>query len=450
MAPRRTLCIGMALAPTWLRGEGWRRPDSNIEGLFSSDFALDIARRAEAVHLDFVFRPDTLSLPLGMLEQSFGFTSLDSTLLMASIARETSHIGLVTTISTMLQQPYIVARQMMSLHWLSNGRAGWNVVTAMQGQENFGMEDLPKSEDRYARAAEFTEVVLKLWDSFPAEAVLMDREAGRYADTALIRPIDHEGPHFRVKGPLNLPARPGPRIPLMQAGASSSGRDFAAGAVDMVFAPTPDIEAAQALRRDLRARAEAHGRDPDAIRLLPGLGLYLAPTRAEAEELFRAVHLRVDRASRIAQLRDWLGVDFSAWPDERVVTLADLPEQANPKSRTHAELLRRVISRQELSLAALLERPEVLSAAHWHVIGTVEDAVAEIRRWSEAGAIDGFVIASGGSVQSMHLALDALIPRLAEEGLFRKAYDGATFADHLGLTEPKGDPSAESGTEAAP
>lgn len=432
MVTRRKLCIGMSLAPTWLRGEGWRRDDSNIEGLFSSDFALDIARRSEAAHLDFVFRPDTQYLPMEMLEQSFGFTSLDSTLLMASIARETSHIGLVTTISTMLQQPYLVARQVMSLHWLSAGRAGWNIVTAMQGQENFGMEQLPKSEDRYIHAAEFTDVVRRLWDSFPAEALLIDRAAGRYADTSLIRPINHQGKSFRVKGPLNLPARPGPRIPLMQAGASQTGRAFAASVADLVFAPTPDMDAALELRRDLTTQAVAHGRAPSDIRLLPGLGVYLAPTASEAHDLFAASHVRVERAFRIAQVRNLIGLDLSDWPEDRPITAADLPPaQPNPRSKTHSHLLRRLIQREEPRLADLLRRPEVLSAAHWHIIGTVEDAVAEIRRWHAAGAIDGFIIAPGGSVQSAYLALDEMVPRLAEEGLFRKAYTGTTFAEHL-------------------
>lgn len=432
MATQRKLCIGMSLAPTWLRGEGWRRDDSNIEGLFSSDFALDIAKRAEAAHLDFVFRPDTLYLPMEMLEQSFGFTSLDSTLLMASIARETSKIGLVTTISTLLQQPYLVARQMMSLNWLSNGRAGWNIVTAMQGHENFGMETMPKSEDRYARAAEFTEIVRALWDSFPSEALLIDRAAGRYADTGQIRAIDHQGRNFKVRGPLNLPAHPGPGIPLIQSGASPSGRDFGAKVADLVFAPTPDLEGALSLRQDLQARAVTHGRAADAVRLLPGLGLYIAPTRAEAEEMWQATHARMTRDGRIAYIRATIGLELADWPDDRPVTGEDLPGPLpDPKSRTHADLLRRLILRESPRLGDLLNRPEVLSAAHWHVVGTVDDALAEIRRWHAAGAIDGFIIAPGGSVASAHLAMEELVPRLAEEGLFRKGYSSDTFAGHL-------------------
>ncbi len=205
MGAQRKLHIGMSLAPTWLSGDGWRHPDSNIEGTFGSDFYVDIARRAEAAKLDFVFRPDSLFMNHQIMETTPGFGSMDATLVMATLARETSHIGLLTTISTTFMPPYVVARQVQSLHWLSKGRAGWNIVTALDGNENFGLTEMPSSDERYARAAEFTGVVRDLWKSFPGSALKRDRESGRFADTAAIHPIDHEGTFYRVKGPLNVP-----------------------------------------------------------------------------------------------------------------------------------------------------------------------------------------------------------------------------------------------------
>ncbi len=303
MSTPKRLHIGMSLAPTWLSGDAWRRPDSNIEGIFGSDFAVDIARRSEAAHLDFVFRPDVSSLPLDVLETGSGFASLDPTVLLAAVARETSRIGLVSTVSTTFYPPYVVARQLQSLHWISNGRAGWNIVTALQGHENFGLDAMPDAEQRYARAAEFTRLVHDLWDSFPREALLVDRESGRYADVSRVRPVDHDGEFLKVKGPLNLPAFGEAGIPLVQAGASESGRDFAASVADLVFAPTPDKEAALELRRDLSRRAERHGRSPRDVRLLPGFSLYLAESREEAREIFMQTHARLDRARKFATIR---------------------------------------------------------------------------------------------------------------------------------------------------
>ncbi len=430
MRLRPKLCIGMSLAPTWLSGEGWRHPDSDIEGLYSSDFALDVARRAEAAHLDFVFRPDASFLPMAVMEQSFGFSSLDPTLLMTAIARETSHIGLMTTISTTFGHPYMAARQLMSLHWLSHGRAGWNAVTALMGNENFGQADMPSSEARYARAMEFTAVVQRLWASFPAEALIVDRDSGRYADTDLILPINHRGPAFEVKGPLNLPAYPGPRLPLMQAGGSAMGIDFAGQVADMVFAQTPNMAAALDMRAQLTARAEAHRRDPRDVRLLPGLSLYLAETRGQAMDLFMANHRRLNRGQRMVRLFDGTGLDLRSWPDDRRITPADLP-QHQPHSRPHLAALRRLIEDEQPTVAELLTRPEILTSVHWQVIGTVDDAVEEITRWFDAGAIDGFIAVPGGAPESLRLTLEELVPRLATNGLFRSAYSGKTLLSHL-------------------
>lgn len=428
MKLREKLCIGLSLAPTWLNGEGWRAPESGIEGLYSSGFALETAKKAEAAHLDFVFRPDAHVLPMAMMEQSFGYSSLDATMLMAAIARETSRIGLMTTLSASLGPPYPAARQLMSLQWLSAGRAGWNVVTAVQGEENFGQTEPASAEERYAKAAEFVAVARRLWASFPAEALLVDREAGRYADVSRIHPIEHRGRFFAVKGPLNIPSWPGPRIPLMQAGASPAGMDFAAAVADMVFGQTPDLESALKTREALSARAQAHGRAPRELRLLPGLSLYLGETREEARALFLDAHRRVDMAQRAARVKEATGLDLEGWPEDRRVTLEDL--RAAGRGRFHVPALRRILE-QEPIVGEFLRRPEVLASVHWQVIGTVEDAFAQIARWFEAGAIDGFIAVPGGSARSLDLTLGALVPRLAEAGLFRRAYRGTSLLEHL-------------------
>ncbi len=229
------------------------------------------------------------------------------------------------------------------------------------------------------------------------------------------RPDNHEGTYLKVKGPLNLPAFPGTRIPLIQAGASESGRDFAASVADLVFAPTPDKEAALELRRDLGRRAERHGRSAQAIRLLPGLSMYLADTREQARAVFMQTHGRMNRARKLASIKEMTGLDLADWPLDRPVTRADLPVVApDASSRTHSSLLRRLIERESLSIDQLLLRPEVISAAHWQVVGTVDDAFEQIADWAASGAID-----------------DQLMPRLVQAGLFREGYSGSTFAHHL-------------------
>ncbi|MCA0994975.1 NtaA/DmoA family FMN-dependent monooxygenase [Alloyangia pacifica] len=431
MRRRDKLCIGMSVAPTWLAAEGWRRSDSGIEGLYSAGFAGRIAEAAEAAHLDFVFRPDASALPLAPLEQSFGFASLDPTLLLASMVERTSKIGLVTTISTSFTHPYNTARQLMSLHWMSGGRAGWNVVTALAGHENFGLTEMPPSPERYARAAEYVAAVQSLWKSFPADALLIDRESGRFADTGLIRPAAHHGLHFDIEGPLNLPAFPGPGIPIMQAGASEGGVALAGQIADMVFGQTLDKATALAASARLAAAAERSGRPRNAVRLLPGLSLYLGETREEARALFLATQARVGREDRIARVKRATGLDLTDWEDDTPVRAEDLPAEHVPPLPGQRAILQALIASETPSVRDLLARPEVLASVHWQIIGTISDATEIIADWFESGAIDGFVAVPGGSWACFERVLGELVPRLAAAGLFREAYSGDTLAHHL-------------------
>lgn len=432
MSSPKPLCIGMALAVSWLTKNGWRRADSGIERLYDTDLYVELARRAERAKLDFLFRPDTLFLATHAVATEPGFSSLDPMVLLATVARETEYIGLVATASTTFNPPYVVARQLQSLNWVTKGRVGWNVVTAIDGHQNFGHASMMPSEDRYLKAREFTDVVRRLWNSYPHEAIHADKTNGDYADTSQIQAINHQGDYFKVQGPLNVPRYPGGDIPLFQAGASDSGRQFAAGIADAIFAATPDIEAGVELRADLQRRALQQGRPSDAVKVLPGLSLYLAHTREEAEALHRETHASIDIARKYAYVQEALGIDLSQLPLKQRISAEMLPAQPTQvRSQTHSQLLRRLIERESPTVEALLQRPEVIGSAHWIVIGTVEDAFNSIIERVQAGAADGFIAVPGGSWQSVDLFFDQLIPKLAEAGLFRREYNGQTLRDHL-------------------
>lgn len=432
MSSPKPLCIGMALAVSWLTKNGWRRADSGIERLYDTDLYVELARRAERAKLDFLFRPDTLFLATHAVATEPGFSSLDPMVLLATVARETEYIGLVATASTTFNPPYVVARQLQSLNWVTQGRVGWNVVTAIDGHQNFGQASMMPSEDRYLKAREFTDVVRRLWNSYPHEAIHADKTNGDYADTSQIQAINHHGDYFKVQGPLNVPRYPGGDIPLFQAGASDSGRQFAAGIADAIFAATPDIEAGVELRADLQRRALQQGRPSDAVKVLPGLSLYLAHTREEAEALHRETHANIDIARKYAYVQEALGIDLSQFPLQQRISADILPAQPTQvRSQTHSQLLRRLIERESPTVEALLQRPEVIGSAHWIVIGTVEDAFNSITERVQAGAADGFIAVPGGSWQSVDLFFDQLMPKLAEAGLFRREYNGRTLRDHL-------------------
>ena len=277
-----TLSTGIALSPIWLRGEAWRRDDSRVEEMFSLSPYTELARKAEAAALDFLFCPEAGYLRPDSVGGAPGFATLDSFTLVTALTPLTTRIGLVPTIQTAYAHPVPVARALASLQQISGGRAGWNVVTALGGEENYGLDTPPGSEERYARACEFVEVVNALWDSFPAEAFVADRASGIFADPGKVKAIDFEGEHFRVAGPMALPSHPAGRLPVVQAGASPTGIAFAGAVADVVFGAVPDLEDAVAQRAALRDAAVAAGREADDIRFLPGLNMVLADSREEA------------------------------------------------------------------------------------------------------------------------------------------------------------------------
>lgn len=370
--PVGPLVTGLSLAPTWWRAEAWRREDSRVEEIFSGGPTAELVRAADAAGFDLAFRPDAAEVRPDALARGIGHMGLDPIVQLASLAAVTSRITLVATISATFADPFTVARQLSSLEHLAGPRIGWNLVTSLGGDANHAAPRAADSAGRWRRAEEFLDVVESLRDSFRTDALVIDRDSGAFADPGLVRPIDHDGENFAVAGPLTTPSVRAGRLPLLQAGDSESGRDFAARHADMVFCLAPEPKNSAELRTDLAARAEAAGRERDAVAVLPGLSLFLAPTRSEAWDLYVSAEGRA-------------GADDGAHGDD-------------------GDLATRTAQAEE-------------SGRHWTVIGTPEDAVAAIEDRAEARSIDGFVALPGGSLGSARLLIDDVMPALRERGL---------------------------------
>lgn len=419
---KRHLIIGMHLAVYGNHGKQGALIDEHIA----------FAQRAEVAKLDFVFKADYLIAHPELMAKMKGTVGLDPSFLMAMVARETKQIGLVTTISSSFTPPYLIARQLQSLNWISEGRVGWNIVTSIDGAYNFSNEPMPSSEERYAKAAECTEVVKQLWHSHPYEILEMDGNLEKIKE--LVKPIEHEGEFFHIRGPLNLPMHPAGEIPLFQAGASDVGRQFAATVSNAIFAATPAMEVGIEMRNDLRQQAIEVGRSADDIRLLPGLYFFIGDTYEEALEMHRQAHAHLTLERRYRALESLIDLDVRHLALEDQVTVDMLPSKDQQvRSKTHADLVRRYIINNEPTVAVLLARPEVIGSAHLVAIGTPQDIVDQIVTFYEEGALDGFIAIPGGPAKSLDLFFSNVIPMLVERGLFRAEYEGSTLRSHLGL-----------------
>ncbi|WP_416763085.1 LLM class flavin-dependent oxidoreductase [Roseateles sp. So40a] len=433
---RRQMHLGAFLLESGHHVAAWRHPD--VPPRAGLDLALyqRLAREAEAACLDAIFLADSVATESGPgAERLSRSTRFEPLTLLSALAAGTSRIGLVSTVTTSYNEPYTVARQLLSLDHLSAGRVGWNLVTSDNANEagNFGRDAHLAHGDRYARAREFLEVVQGLWDSWDDDALLDDRAAGLYYSPDQRHTLDHAGAQFRVRGPLNVPRSPQGQPVIAQAGASEPGLQLAAASAELVFTAQPTRERAQAFYADLKSRAQAQGRSRDALKILPGAYVVVAPTRAEAEDRQAQLQSLVHRDTALGLLSrmigniDLRGLDWDA-------PLPELP-LTDSGQRSRQQLLTRLGQEDGLTLGQLAMKIAG-GRGHLSVIGSVSEVADVLQDWFEHGAADGFNLMPPLLPTGFEAITRLLVPELQRRGLFRTRYEGSTLREHLGLARP--------------
>ena len=274
MTEKRQLRLGAFMRPVGIHTAWWRYPGAYPDANFNFSHIARFAQTLERGKFDAFFMADHLALlnmPMRALKRSATTTSFDPLTLLPALAVVTEHLGLIATASTTFNDPYHIARKFASLDHISNGRAGWNLVTTSNPEAalNFGLEEHVEHATRYTRAREFYDVVTGLWDSWADDAFIRDVENGIYFDPGRMHVLNDRGPDFSVRGPLNV-ARPIQGWPvIVQAGASEDGRQIAAETAEMVFAAGGPLVDARLFYADVKGRTEALGRDPDHLKILP-------------------------------------------------------------------------------------------------------------------------------------------------------------------------------------
>ncbi|MGE4368454.1 MAG: LLM class flavin-dependent oxidoreductase [Burkholderiaceae bacterium] len=409
----------------------WRHPQSSVHRVGDIAYYEELARMAERGCLDAVFFADGHSAD-NLTDGPRWF--LEPLTAMSAMARATERIGLISTVSSTFFTPFHAARLMASLDHISRGRMGWNVVTSMFDAEarNHGYDTMPDHAWRYARADEFIDAVLKLWDSWADDAIVADRQ-GVYVAPDAVRAVHHRGPQFRVDGPLTVPRPPQGYPVLFQAGASEQGRELAARRAEAIYAVAYDLPAAQAYYRDIKQRVRALGRT-DPVPIMPGLVTYVASTDAEARRKQQELDELLPAPDALRQLSLYVGQDCSGWSlDEPVPRLPPLDAFTGPKGR-YATVLR-IIEQERPTVRQLLGRLAA-GGGHCTLVGTPGKIADEIERWWRNEGADGFNLMPPALPSGIADFIDYVIPVLQARGLFRKAYQGRTLRDHLGLVRP--------------
>ncbi len=428
----RQLKLGAILEGVGADHATWRQPDVAGDASIDIDWYIENARAAEAAKFDLVFIVDS---PFITPDTAPHFLNrLEPLTLLSAIAVSTAKIGVVGTLTTSYWEPYNVARQFGSLDHISKGRAGWNVVTTgLEGAaRNYGREEHFDHAVRYARAHEFVEVVKGLWDSYEDDAFPRDKANGIFLDKRKQHRLDHKGEHFSVAGPLALSrSRQGQPV-IFQAGDSSEGRNLGALIAEATFASAEDFETGRAYYQDLKARAAALGRDPELIKVMPGLSPTIAETDEEAQAIAAAARDGLDVKKLLVQLgrafnyHDFTQYDLdSPFPDLTGVTLNSYKGQA--------ERIIRLSARDRLTLRQAAYRFGVFRS---DFVGSPETIANEIERWFVGRAADGFILRVTRS-KDFALFRERVVPILQQRGLFRHEYEHDTLRGHLGLPAPE-------------
>jgi FMN-dependent oxidoreductase (nitrilotriacetate monooxygenase family) len=369
----------------------------------------------------------------GGRQDSFRFEPMT---LLSALAMATKQIGLVATATTSFNEPYNVARKFSSLDHLSKGRAGWNIVTSSSTLEafNFGSAKHRELADRYRRAHEFVEVVRGLWDSWEDEALLIDKDSGLFFDSGKLHQLNHEGAEFSVRGPLTLPRAPQGHPVLVQAGSSEDGKGLAAKYAEVIFTIQRELPAAQEFYADIKKRVASFGRDPAHALVMPGVMPVVGCTRQEAQDKYEQLQALIHPEAGLRGLSRTLGTDLTGADINGPLPDIDVSQLSQSRAVGMVETARR----DNLTVRQVYERL-LVSKGHRQLIGSVTEVADSLQEWFEGSGADGFNVMPAMMPNGLRDFVELVVPELQRRGLFRRAYEGSTLRDHLGLSRPGAD-----------
>jgi FMN-dependent oxidoreductase (nitrilotriacetate monooxygenase family) len=436
MKRHRRLHLSAFMRPVSLHTGAWRYPGAFPDANFNLEHLRTFARTLESARFDAFFMADhlaVLNMPIGALKRSHTVTSFEPLTLLSALSASTCRLGLVATASTSFEEPYHVARRFASLDHLSNGRAGWNLVTTANPDAalNFGLTEHIEHESRYRRAKEFYDVVTGLWDSWADDAFVRNVASGEYFLPSKMHVLNHEGEEFKVRGPLNI-ARPVQGWPVVfQAGSSKAGSQLAVETADVVFTIQPTLEAGKRFYRDIKDSVEHIGRQREHIKILPGAFVVVGDSLAEARDKRALLDSLVDYESAISSLSVALGHDVSGLDPD-----APLPEI--PETNASQSTRQRVVDlalKERLTVRQLGQR--IGGYTGLDMTGTPTMIADEMEQWLLEDACDGFNVMFPYLPAGLEDFTNKVVPELQRRGLFRTEYEGATLREHFGLPRPQ-------------
>ncbi|MGV4985940.1 LLM class flavin-dependent oxidoreductase [Streptomyces sp. NRAIS4] len=389
--PASPLHLAVALDGTGWHPASWREPVARPRDLLTAGYWADLVAEAERGLLDFVTFED------GLGPQSSHFLDpdertdqvrgrLDAVLIASRVAPLTRHIGLVPTVVATHTEPFHISKAIATLDYVSTGRAGLRVQISGRPNEaaHFGRRTIGRIEaydspaaqglitELFDEAADYVEVVRRLWDSWEDDAEIRDAATGRFIDRNKLHYIAFEGRHFSVKGPSITP-RPPQGQPLVTALAHQTvPYRLVARQADIGYVTPHDVDQARAIVAEIRAEQQTAGRAAEPLHIFGDLVVFLDDSQAEAE------------ARR-----------------ERLDALAGEPYTSDAR---------------------------IFTGTATQLVGLIEELAG--------GGLTGFRLRPAVAGHDLPRISRDLVPELQRRGRFRDAYEADTLRGLLGLARP--------------
>ena len=429
---KKYMKLGLFLAGYGHHVASWRHPHAAERGPMDLNHLVDIAKTAEKGKFDLLFLAD--SLFVSETSHPNILSRFEPLTLLSVLARETQSIGLASTASTTYEEPFHLARIFSSLDHISNGRAAWNIVTSSINStaENFNGTRHMEHELRYERAEEFVEVTNKLWRSWESDTFLRNKQDGEFINASKLHTIDHQGKHFKVKGPLNIEQSPQVRPLLIQAGSSPTGTELAAKVADVVFTAQRNKPDAQSFYEKLKQKAKRYDKSNNQIAIMPGLFPVIGDTEAQANQYYQELQDLILPEVGLKILAPYVGeIDLTQY--DLSTRFADINFDTGNGVQSRFEVILKDAEANDLTLEQVMKQVAG-SRGHHIVIGTPEQVADKMEDWFVNQAADGFNIMPPLLPTQFEKFVEQVIPILQERNLVQKAYTAGTLREKFGLT----------------
>ena len=425
------------------RAHGWRDMWTGTtarDGMLA-DFNVDFARQLERACFDYYIIEDSSFVPDAWqgkhdfyVQNSYQVPKWDPSVLASILTQNTSKLGIVATLSVTEYPPYLLARLMSTLDHVSQGRAGWNMVTGSSDRaaQNYGHDGQPDHDVRYEMATEFTELVWALWESWEPGSMLVDQENGIFADPSKVHTVDFEGKYYKSRGPINTARSPQGKPVIVQAGGSAIGRAYASQYADSIIASGVSIEVMKEYRADVRARALAHGRKPDDVKVLFVVSPIIGETHEEAldKKRRRLAASEADPTFRLAGMGYTSNIDFSGYDLD--VPIGELAAAGLMVTNGHQSSLDAVVRSSATKTLRELGSTAGGGGPRVELLGTPDEVAAQMDEIMQEVGGDGFLFtADVVTRRSIAEMTEGLVPALQRRGLTRRAYSYDQFRDNL-------------------